>query len=85
MKNPDEVGAAADPFLRLVGHLVFSFGWVYAAGVAMKKVDSGDPFYKAKLVTARFYFAKLYPETLTLLKKIRAGSAPLMELEEALF
>jgi hypothetical protein len=85
MKNPDEVGGAADPFLRLVGHLVFSFAWVYAAGVAMKKLDSGDPFYKGKLVTARFYFAKLYPETATLIKKIRAGAAPLMELDEALF
>jgi hypothetical protein len=85
MKNPDEVGAAADPYLRLIGHLVFSFSWVYAAGVAMKKVDSGDPFYRAKLKTARFYFSKLYPETTTLLRKARAGAAPLMELEEALF
>ena len=85
MKNQDEAGGAADPYLRLVGHLVFSFSWCYSAGVAIKKVDSGDPFYKAKLTTARFYFAKLYPETATLLKKIRAGAAPLMELEEALF
>ena len=87
MKNPDEVGAAADPFLRLIGHLVFSFGWVYAAGVAIKKVEAKDPdpFYQTKLTTARFYFAKLYPETATLLKKIRAGSAPLMALDVANF
>ncbi len=85
MKNPDEAGAAAMPFLRILGHLVFSFSWVYAAGIAIKKVDSGDPFYKAKLTTARFYFAKLYPETATLLKQARAGSKSLMELEEALF
>ena len=85
MKNPDEAGAAAVPYLRVIGHLVFSFAWVYAAGVAIKKVDSGDPFYKAKLTTARFYFAKLYPETAGLIKQVRAGSASLMELAEAQF
>ncbi|AXQ29967.1 acyl-CoA dehydrogenase [Solimonas sp. K1W22B-7] len=81
MKNPDEVGAAAVPYLRIIGHLVFSFAWCYAAGVAVKKLDSGDAFYKTKLTTARFYFAKLYPETASLIKQARAGSASLMELE----
>jgi alkylation response protein AidB-like acyl-CoA dehydrogenase len=85
MKNPDEAGAAAVPYLRIIGHLVFSFAWCYAAGVAMKKLGSGDPFYKAKLTTARFYFAKLYPETTTLIRQIRAGAAPLMELDAAQF
>ncbi len=85
MKNPDEAGAAAVPYLRIIGHLVFSFAWCYAAGVAIKKVDSGDPFYKTKLTTARFYFAKLYPETAGLIKQVRAGSQPLMELEAANF
>ncbi len=90
LRNPDEAGAAADPYLRLVGHLVFSFSWCYSAGVAMKMMASdparaADPFYKAKLATARFYFAKLHPETATLLRKIRAGSEPLMALEAELF
>ena len=75
MKNPDEVGAAAVPYLRLIGHLVFSFAWCYAAGVAMQErlAAAATPFYKAKLITARFYFAKLYPETATLLKQVRCG------------
>ena len=89
MKNPDEAGAAAVPFLRIVGHLVFSFAWCYASGVALKKLadpaTANDPFYKAKIKTARFYFAKLYPETAALLMQARAGSAPLMDIEEALF
>jgi hypothetical protein len=55
------------------------------AKVALAKVDSGDPFYKAKLTTARFYFAKLLPETAMLIRSARAGSAPLMEMDEALF
>jgi hypothetical protein len=55
------------------------------AKVALAKVDGGDPFYKAKLHTARFYFAKLLPETAGLMRSARAGLAPLMAMDEALF
>jgi alkylation response protein AidB-like acyl-CoA dehydrogenase len=84
-KNPDEAGAAAVDYLRVCGHLVFAYFWARMAKVALAKVDSGDPFYKAKLITARFYFAKLLPETAMLIRTARAGAAPLMEMEEALF
>ena len=40
---------------------------------------------KAKLTTARFYFAKLLPETAGLIRSCRAGLKPLMEMDEALF
>ncbi|HEY6353144.1 MAG TPA: acyl-CoA dehydrogenase C-terminal domain-containing protein, partial [Burkholderiaceae bacterium] len=42
-------------------------------------------FYAAKLATARFYFAKLLPETAALIRSARAGLAPLMAMDEALF
>ena len=83
--NADEVGAAAVDYLRVCGHLVFAYFWARMAKVALAKVDSGDPFYKAKLATARFYFAKLLPETASLIRTARAGLKPLMEMEEALF
>ncbi len=84
-KNPDEVGAAAVDYLRVCGHLVFAYFWARMAKVALEKLDTGDAFYKAKLITARFYFAKLLPETASLIRTARAGSASLMEMEEALF
>jgi alkylation response protein AidB-like acyl-CoA dehydrogenase len=85
MGNADEVGAAAVDYLRVCGHLVFAYFWARMAKVALAKVDSGDPFYKAKLATARFYFAKLLPETAGLIRTARAGVKPMMELDEALF
>jgi hypothetical protein len=89
MKNPDEVGAAAVPYLRAIGHLVFSFAWAGAAGVAMARLadpkTANDPFYKAKIATARFYFAKLYPESAALIAQARAGAGSLMSLDEAQF
>jgi alkylation response protein AidB-like acyl-CoA dehydrogenase len=83
--NPDEVGAAAVDYLRVVGHLTFAYFFARAAKVALEKEASGDPFYRAKLATARFYFAKLLPETASLIRTARAGLKPLMEMDEALF
>ncbi len=85
MSNADEVGAAAVDYLRVIGHLVFAYFWARMARVALDRTSSGDPFYVAKLHTARFYFAKLLPETATLIRRARAGAAPLMAMEESLF
>ena len=89
-QNADEVGAAAVDYLRVCGHLVFAYFWARMAKVALEKTASdkgagSDPFYQAKLTTARFYFAKLLPETATLIRTARAGSASLMEMDEASF
>ena len=84
-KNPDEVGAAAVDYLRVCGHLVFAYVWARMAKVALAKQSSGDPFYVAKLATARFYFAKLLPETAALIRSARAGAAPMMDFDAALF
>ncbi|HEY0819735.1 MAG TPA: acyl-CoA dehydrogenase C-terminal domain-containing protein [Rhizobacter sp.] len=83
--NQDEVGAAAVDYLRVAGHLVMGYFWARMAKVALEKQGSGDPFYTAKLATARFYFAKLFPETASLIRTARAGLKPLMEMDEALF
>jgi len=83
--NADEVGAAAVDYLRVCGHLVFAYLFARMAKVALAKEDSGDPFYTAKLATARFYFAKLLPETAGLIRSARSGVAPLMAMPEALF
>ena len=84
-QNPDEVGAAAVDYLRVVGHMVYAYFFAQMAKVALEKKDSGDKFYIAKLATARFYFAKLLPETASLIRTARAGLPSLMELDEALF
>ncbi|MCK9387739.1 MAG: acyl-CoA dehydrogenase C-terminal domain-containing protein [Sulfuritalea sp.] len=84
-RNRDEVGAAAVPYLRVVGHLVYSYFFARMAKIALDKLDSGDPFYKAKLATARFYFARLLPETAMLIRQARSGAKPLLDLEAELF
>jgi alkylation response protein AidB-like acyl-CoA dehydrogenase len=84
-QNPDEVGAAAVPYLRVVGHLIYAYFFAQMAKIALAKQDGGDAFYKSKLGTARFYFGRLLPETAMLIRQARSGSANLMALDADLF
>ena len=84
MQNQDEVGAASVPYQRVVGHMVFSYFWARMAKIALAKQDQDD-FYKAKLATARFYFAKLLPETAGYIRQARAGVATLQEMQDDWF
>jgi len=84
-QNPDEVGAAAVPYLRVAGHLVYSYLFAQQAKIALAKLDSGDKFYESKLATIRFYFARLYPETAMLIRQARSGAANLTALDADLF
>ncbi len=86
LANPDEMGAAATDFLRVAGHLVFAHDFARMASVALKKIAEGstDPFYAGKLQTARFYFARLLPETASLIQTARSGAAVLLDTDAAL-
>ncbi|MGH8031586.1 MAG: acyl-CoA dehydrogenase C-terminal domain-containing protein [Luteimonas sp.] len=79
LQNRDEVGAAAVNYLRVCGHLVFAYLWARMAKVALAKLTSHDPFYRAKLVAARFYFAKLLPETSSLIQSALSGAPSVMD------
>ncbi len=83
--NPDEIGAASVPYLRLIGHLSYAWLWARMAAIAMEKKNEEHDFYHAKLATARFYYAKLLPETQALISVIKSGAAPLMDLDAATF
>ena len=84
MKNPDEVGAASVPYMHLLGHFVYAYLWARMAKIALDKQGEGE-FYATKLTTARFYFAKMLPETAMNLQQIRAGADTLMTLDAANF
>jgi alkylation response protein AidB-like acyl-CoA dehydrogenase len=82
-QNPDEVGAAAVDYLRVAGHLVFGYFWARMAQVALREIAKGntEAYYQAKLQTARFYFARLFPETASCMLTARSGSKVLMDTD----
>jgi hypothetical protein len=78
--DPDVVGAAATPYLRLLAHLVYAWLWARMAKLALD-APAPDAFLRGKLATARFYYQHLLPETLGLLATIRSGPQALMSPE----
>jgi alkylation response protein AidB-like acyl-CoA dehydrogenase len=88
LKDPEEAGAAATEYLRLIGLVALGFMWARAAKLAAEKLPQADGdagFYKAKLTTARFYMERILPQSGALWSSIKAGKSSMMELEEAAF
>jgi alkylation response protein AidB-like acyl-CoA dehydrogenase len=81
--DPNEVGAASVPYLRIVGHLAYAWLWARMAAVAL--AQPGEDFYAAKLATARFYYAWLLPETEHQFRAARAGASTLMVMPAEAF
>ena len=88
LKDPEEAGAAATDYLRLFGLVALGWMWLKMVKAAQAKLAAGEgnaAFLEAKIRTARFYTAKLLPQTNALFITIMAGAGPLMEMEEAAF
>jgi hypothetical protein len=83
MSNHDEIGAASVDYLRLFGLVALGFMWARMAKIALPKAE--EPFYKAKIGTAKFYMTRLLPQTAALLSFIQAGGTVMMEFEDAAF
>lgn len=83
-RNPDELGAASHDYLFYSGYVVLAYWWARSVTAADASAH-GEDFKRAKRETARFYFARILPRTLTHAAAIRSGTAPLMSLEAELF
>ncbi len=86
LQNPNDAGAGAVDYLRLMG--IVSVGWMWArmAKLATEKLKTNPPnaqFYQDKLVSARYWMERMIPECPMLFERIQAGSANLMALEQA--
>ncbi len=78
LKNPNDAGAGASDFLRLMGITMLALMWGKMAKVSLGKEDS---LHKDKLMCARYWMERMVPECPMLLERIQAGSQVVMELE----
>lgn len=88
MKDPEQAGAAATPYLRLFALTSLAWMWARMAAVAKAKLAEGSSetaFYGAKLKSADFYMARVLTETDSLLAEVKAGKETLMVFSEEEF
>jgi len=82
--NPEQMAAAAYDYLFYSGYVVLAYWWARSV-VVVEASTWSDAFKQAKRETARFYYARILPRTLTHKSAIESGPAPLMALDEAWF
>jgi hypothetical protein len=88
LKDPEEAGAAANDYLRLLGLVAMGYTFARAMKIAQAKVAAGDgeaDFYKAKIATATFFFDRILPQATACFLAIKAGKASMMALPEDAF
>jgi hypothetical protein len=78
VKNPNDAGAGASDYLRLMGITMVGWMWAQMAKVSLGKDDA---LHKDKLMCARFWMERVMPECPMLLERIQAGSATIMALD----
>lgn len=81
--NLDEIGAASVDYLMYSGYLVLGYLWLRAHQIALQQLAKGttEPqFYRAKILTANFYYARILPRTKTLAATIRSGADTVMAM-----
>jgi hypothetical protein len=86
----NEIGAAANDYLHLLGYTAMAFVWAKMAGVALLQLghssnELGNDFYQGKVLTARYYFARLLPRRLSLITTIKSGGESLFAISDELF
>jgi hypothetical protein len=88
LANPNQAGAAAYPYMSMMGIVAVGLMWLRIARAARAALtaDVGDPsFYEAKLVTARFFADRVMPETGSLRRKLESGADSLMAMPAEAF
>src|SRR4051795_8183710 len=86
--DPDNAGAAAYPYMDLLGLVSLAWMWLRMAAASQRALAGGTDnreFHEAKLVTARFYAARELPLSISLRKKIEAGAETLMKIPAEAF
>ena len=88
LANPNQAGAAAYPYMTMMGIVSVGLMWLRIARAAKSALGNGTQdrgFYEAKLVTARFFADRVMPETGALRRKIESGADSLMAMPAEAF
>ena len=88
LKDPEEAGAAACDYLRMLGLVSMGAMFVRSAAIAHEKLAAQSPdagFYRGKLASAQFFVDRVLPQATGLFLAIKSGKQSTMALEDAAF
>ena len=88
LSNPNNAGAAAYPYMNLMGVVCLGLMWLRMAKASAAALAAGtgnEDFHRHKLATARFYADRIMPESNAHRRKIESGAESLMALPAEAF
>ena len=87
MKNPDNAGAASTDYMHLFGLVALSYMWARIVKAVQRRQAAGtsNAALDAKPQLARFFNARVLPESAAHLARIVTGAEPLMGLAAEAF
>src|SRR4051812_34258972 len=83
LSNPNNAGAAAYPYMTLMGIVSLGLMWLRMAKTSAARIAGGTDnadFHRNKLMTARFFADRIMPESNAQRRKIEAGAESIMAL-----
>jgi hypothetical protein len=87
LANPNNAGAGATDYLRMMGIVVTGWMWARMAKLSLAKLaakPANADFYKGKLTAAKYWMERMVPECPMLLERIQAGSDTIMAFDETI-
>lgn len=81
----NELGASANDYLHVFGYTAMAYIWARMAEVALQKEEQTDSFYRSKLHTARYYFARVLPRRVSLIAAAQSGAKVIFDIDDDLF
>ncbi|TRW17932.1 acyl-CoA dehydrogenase C-terminal domain-containing protein [Glacieibacterium frigidum] len=83
LSNPNNAGAGAAAYLDILGIVSLGHMWLLMAKAAQEQIAAGSgdrDFLEAKLITARYYAERYFPDAGALRRKLEAGSDAMMAM-----
>jgi alkylation response protein AidB-like acyl-CoA dehydrogenase len=82
MSNPDNAGAGSSDYMHMLGIAMLSYMWARMGKVAQDQIDAGnnDQFYADKIITGKYFMARILPQIDAHLAKLQTGAEPVMAL-----
>ncbi|MEM0929454.1 MAG: acyl-CoA dehydrogenase C-terminal domain-containing protein [Pseudomonadota bacterium] len=85
MANFDNAAAGSHDYLHMFGLVAIGYMWLMMTKEALEREGDNDPFYKNKLITARYFFERVLPESSVHLAKLKTGAESMMALDAEAF
>ncbi len=82
MSNPDNAAAGSVDYMHMMGLAMLTYMWAKMAKAANIKIAEGsdDPFYADKIITGKYFLARVLPDIHAHLAKLKSGAEPVMAL-----